>query len=465
MAGLAAGAAPGAGKLRAGAATANITPLLGCSLAGLFEDRIATEVHDELHVRALALDNGQTQIAIAMVDSCMVPRSIFDAAKAIVREQTNLPASNILLAATHTHTAPPATHVMQSLPDPKYTEWLTRRIADAVRLAVSRLQPARIGWAVGHEESLVFNRRYFMKPGTIPPDPFGRTTDQVKMNPPLASPNIIKAAGPTDPAVGVIAIESVDGRPIALLGNYALHYVGGTLPGHISADYFGVWANSIKRLAGINDAGAFPAFVPMLSNGCAGDINGVNWLRAPVKSAPYALMQQYADTLATECVRVWRGIEYRESVELGAAMEELELGVRLPTAEDVAAARQVLGGGPPGNHYKDLSQIYARETLIMAETFPKTVKTFVQALRIGSLAIATFPGEAFVELGLEIKAKSPFRPTVLIELANDCRGYIPTVEAHALGGYETWRAKTSYLERQAAPALVASALRQLNKLA
>lgn len=302
----------------------------------------------------------------------------------------------------------------------------------------------------------MFNRRYFMKPGTIPPDPFGRTTDRVLMNPPVGSPNIIKAAGPTDPDVGVLAVESLDGRPICLLGNYALHYVGGTGAGHISADYFGAWANSIRRVA--------EPVVPILTNGCSGNINGINFLGQPVKSQPYVQIEQYAGTLAAECQRVGRKIEFHESVELAASMEELELGVRLPDAGDVAAARKLLGGAVAGNQYKDRSQIYARETLLMTGTFPKRVKTFVQAMRIGPLGIATFPGEAFVELGLEVKAKSPFKPTFVIELANDYRGYIPTVEGHEMGGYETWRAKSSYLEKEAAPKLVAAALRVLDRL-
>jgi neutral ceramidase len=68
-------------------------------------------------------------------------------------------------------------------------------------------------------------------------------------------------------------------------------------------------------------------------------------------------------------------------------------------------------------------------------------------------------------MGLEVKAKSPFHPTFLIELANDYRGYIPTVEAFSQGGYETWRAKSSCLETQAAPRMTASLLRQLHTLA
>src|SRR5260370_32110090 len=108
-----------AGKLRAGAATANIPPALGCSLAELMTDRRATEVHDELHVRALALENGAARIGIAVVDSCAVPRSVIDRAKEIIRERAGVPPSHLLVSATHTHTAPSAAHLFQSPPEPK----------------------------------------------------------------------------------------------------------------------------------------------------------------------------------------------------------------------------------------------------------------------------------------------------------------------------------------------------------
>src|SRR5260370_4949042 len=202
-----------AGKLRAGAAIANISPALGCSLAGGMSDRRGVEIHDELHVRAVALDNGNARVGIAVVDSCAVPRTIIDRAKEMVRERCGVPASHLLVSATHTHTAPPSAHLFQSEPDPKYTDWLTVRIADCLQQAFERLQPARIGWAIGSEPRLVFNRRYYMKPGTIPTDPVGRNTDQVKMNPPVGSPDIIKAAVPWDPARSLVPFEPPDGRP------------------------------------------------------------------------------------------------------------------------------------------------------------------------------------------------------------------------------------------------------------
>ena len=460
------------GKLRAGAATVNITPLLGCSLAGWMYDRIATDVHDELHVRSLVLDNGRARIAIVVVDSCMVPRAIFDLAKKLIHDYTGIPVTHILISATHTHTAPAATHVFQSVPDPKYTEWLTVRIADCVRIAANRLQFARIGWSIGREERLAFNRRYFMKPGTIRPDPFGGTNDRVQMEPEQGSPNIIKPAGPTDPEVGVLAVESRDGHPICVLGNYALHYVSADeAPTTVSADYYGAWADSMKRLAS-TEPNRYPKLVPILSNACSGNIDPINYMTNPVPHTVYGMVQQYADTLAVECYRTWRMIQFHDDVELDAVVEEIELTVRLPSTDEVSAARRVLATAPAkilnaeptGGDYKALSQVYARETVIMSETFPGTVQTPIQALRIGSLAIATFPGEAFVELGLEVKAKSPFRPTMLIELANDYRGYIPTPEDFDLGGYETWRAKSSYLEKRAAPKMVATALHLLGKL-
>lgn len=444
------------GKLRAGAAVANITPLLGCSLAGGMADRIATEVHDELHVRAIALDSGRARIAIAQVDSCVIPRWIFDEAKEAIQARTGMGPECVLLSATHTHSAPPSDHLFQSVPDPRYTGWLAARIADCVRLAVGRLAPARAGWAVGREERLVFNRRWFMKPGAIPPDPFGRATDRVKMNPPPGSPDLVRPAGPTDPDVGVLAVEHPDGRPLAVLGNYALHYVGGTGRGHISADYFGVWSEVMERLAGA-------PLVASLSNGCSGNINGIDFRRKLPPSPAYRLMRNYAEVLAAECFRTWRTIEFHDDLELGGAIEELEFAARLPDDADVAAARRILAANPPP--YKEVSYIYARETDIMARTFTPTVRTPIQALRIGGLGIATLPGEAFVELGLELKEKSPFKTTFPIELANDYRGYIPTVEGHELGGYETWRAKSSYLEKDAAPRMVKTALGLLNRLA
>ncbi len=451
----------------AGAAAANITPPLGAQIAGGTGWTAAREIHDELYARCLVLDNRRTRLALVTVDVCILPPlETVNRIKARIQEQTGIPPANVLICAVHTHSAPATHAIFQNEPDPAYVEWLGVRIADAVREAVNRLEPARIGWGVGREDRLVFNRRYLMKPGSIPPDPFGRTTDKVQAFPGAGNPNAISAVGPVDPEVGILGARALDGRPIAIFVNYALHYVGGVPGGHISADYAGAWSHAVARHIEGAPSWKHPEFVAMLSNGCMGNIDGIDVLGPVVRYKPYEKIELYADILATECFRVWRTMEFREGAALGSAVENLALGIRLPSAAEVQAARRTLASAAKVNgQYRERAHIYARETLLLAERGVKTIRTPVQAMRIGSLGLANFPAEVFVEVGLETKAASPFRPTITTSLANDYRGYAPTVKDFELGGYQTWRARTSCLERQAAPKLVAAMLRQLNALA
>lgn len=442
-------------KLLAGVSAPNITPALGANIAGSMRNHTAKDVHDELHARCLVLDNGIAKLAFVVVDSCAVAGEVIASAKRQIERHTGIPAHRVLVSATHSHSAPAAARLFQSEPDPGYQEFLAVRISDAVRRAINRLQPAKIGWGAGKEERLLFNRRYFMKPGTIPPDPFGRTTDQVLMNPGMGNPNIVRPSGPIDPDVSILGVTTASGEPLCALGSYALHYVGAP-GGTISADYFAAWADEMgARL----EAGKH--FLGILANACSGDVNNVNFMGPEKKYAPFERIREVAAMLAEESVRVWRRIRFADWVELDGTIEELNLKVRKPAPDEVAEARKLLAGAP--GDVSGRRQIYAKETVQLAD-FPATVTAPVQAMRIGGLGIAAFPGEAFTELGLEVKRKSPFQPTFLIELANGYVGYIPTVEAHRLGGYETWRAKSSYLEVEAAPKVVGAALRGLRKL-
>jgi hypothetical protein len=126
----------------------------------------------------------------------------------------------------------------------------------------------------------------------------------------------------------------------------------------------------------------------------------------------------------------------------------LTLGRRLPPKADVGRAKAILAASREANLTK-LEQVYARETVLM-ENWPKDIEIVLQAIRIGELGIAAIPCEVFVEIGLELKKRSPLKPTFTIELANGYAGYLPTEAQHALGGYETWRARSSFLEEKAA---------------
>lgn len=438
---------------RAGAATSNITPPLGTSINGGMVDRSATHIHDELHARCLVLDDGTTKLAFAIVDSCMVPGEVIDAAKKIIAERTGIPATHVLVSATHTHEAPTAGPAFQSDPDPTYTAFLSTRIADGIQRAANNLEPAQIGWGAAEEPSQVFNRRWKMKRGTIPANPFGQTTDGVKMNPGQGSPDLVEPAGPTDPEVWVISVRSPNGRHIALLGNYSLHYVGGEGSGAVSADYYGMFADRVQKLLKADRQD--PPFVGMMSNGTSGDINNVNWASAalPVGKKPYEQMRVVADAVATKAAEAVAKITYHDWIPLSSKTATLTLGVRKPTADELTQARAILGRDP--NPVKtDLDAIYAVETVDLGD-YPDTVPVTVQALRLGDLSIAGIPCETFVEIGLDLKAFRKDQPHFTVSLANGYNGYLPTPEQHKLGGYETWRAKSSYLEVDASPKIVA----------
>lgn len=408
---------------------------------GGFQDQLAKHVHDELHARCIVIDDGKTRLAIVVTDLCMVPREILDEAKRRASATTNILMENMMMSATHTHSAGTAGEVFHSIPDKEYVGFLIDRIADVVVRANNNLAPARIGWGVGSEPSQVFNRRWLMKPGTPITNPFG-SSDQAVMNPGIGNPNLLEPAGPTDPEVPVISIQSLHGKPIAVLANYSLHYVGGGRSGEISADYYGMFADRMKEMlgAGWQD----PPFVAMMSNGTSGDINNINFRTAHPPLLPYGRMNLVANLLASEAYKVIQKIQYHNWVSLDSDQKEISLAVRRPTAKEVKRAKEIMSRAKgPGMVTRD--EVYARETVLIAD-YPEKVPVILQAFRIGDLAITAIPCEVFVEIGLELKQKSPFKPSFNIELANGYNGYLPTPAHHKLGGYETWRARSSYLE-------------------
>lgn len=436
-----------AAEFRAGAATTNITPELGSSINGGFQDGKAAFIHDELHARCLALDDGQTKLVFVIADSCVIGRGIFDEAKKMVNAANGLPLENMMMSATHAHSCGTLQAVGQSEPDPMYQRFVARRIADGVRCAMNNLAPAKIGFGSASVPHQVFNRRWKMKPGTIPATPLGVTTDQVKTNPGINHPGLVEPAGPTDPEVSFISVQAVDGKPIALLANYSLHYVGGVGPGHISADYFGAFAVKIGRLLG-----AGPEFVGIMSNGTSGDINNIDFRGGQAKAAPYGRIEIVANDVAQAVAAAVKAVKHTDSLPLSVAQMEIELGLRIPTPNEVEKAREVMKGSKLFPRMETMEQVYARETVLLAD-FPARVSAPLQIMKIGDLHVSAIPAEVFVEIGLELKKRHS--PTFTISLANAYHGYLPTPEHHALGGYETWRARSSYLEVDASTRIIA----------
>ncbi len=440
--------------LRAGAATSNITPPLGEEIVGGWNSPPATHIHDELHARCLVLDNGATRLAFVICDSVGIGREVFDAAKRMAAEATGIPADHILTAATHTHSATSARSSNALDPDDElssYQAFLARRIADGIRRAVNHLEPARIGWGSVDVPEHLFNRRWHMKPGTPTPNPFGGE-DKVVMNPGRANPDLLEPAGPTDPQVSFLSVQSADGRPIALLANYSLHYVGGVGNGHVSADYFAAFAGLIGPMIGAKPGPDDPPFVGIMTNGTSGDVNNIDFSKPNESKAPYEKIREVATDVAKAVTRAHRDVEFHDHVRLGAAQTELTLATRRPDDAQVAYARAILAQPEGAKPYHRHEQTYARRSLQLADS-PSEVSIILQAFRIGDLGIDAIPFEVFTEMGLEIKRESPFQPTFTIELANGSYGYLPTPRQHALGGYETWLG-TNKVEVEAAPKIV-----------
>lgn len=425
-----------ASPLRAGAAAVDITPRdFPVNMPGGFSANPADGAHDPLHARALVLSRGNETVAIVVVDTLGLSRETADEVKAVIESRCGIVPQRVLICATHTHSAPPSGAKSGSPEAVAYRKILFDGIVEAVSQAHAALRPAAVGHGVHPLPEEVFNRRWYLKPGKMPPNPFGRL-DAVKMNPGTSPDVLDRPAGPTDPDLTVLSIQDARRRPLALLANYALHYVGGTPRGKVSADYFGEFARLMpSRLRGDEQ------LVAMMSNGASGDINNIPFLVTRPPREPFEQVRIVAQKAADAAWHAWRSIETHQSdVALRMTQREVELRYRRPTAEELTAAKAVLAITDPNEREKlpRLAENYARNTVAAAERPEDAVKVVLQAIRIGDFAICAIPFEVFCEIGLDLKKRSPFARTIVISHANGSNGYLPTPEQHRLGGYETW---------------------------
>lgn len=439
---------------RAGAAAIDVTPIkLPAIINGNMNEVVTSEINDRLHARALVLDDGKGQVAIIIVDSCMIPRDLLDRAKDLAKEATGIPTNHMLIAATHTHSAPSVHGCLGVEIDVEYAKFLPGKIAEAITTAHKRLVPARIGFGVGRDEKNVGSRRWLMRPGVAPNNRFGgKQNDLAQMHPGFNNAKALRPTGPTDPEVPVLAVQTRDGKPLATLTNFSMHYVGAK---PISADYFPLVCNKLQA-----SLKADADYVGLHSNGTSGD----QWLMDyTLPARRMYTIDGVASDVAQAAFDAYQKITFHDWVPLVMEEQLLEVGVRMPTADEVRAARPLADAFTIKKpHNQD--EIYARETILLSE-MPPTRELKLQAIRIGEFGIAAIPNEVFAVSGLTIKKRSPLKSTFTIELANGCEGYIPPPDQHALGGYETWRARTSCLEEMAEIKIVSAVLDLLSKVA
>jgi neutral ceramidase len=445
--------------LLAGTAIVDITPKeWPLVLKGSFFPRPATSAHDPLNVRALAFQNGEGRAVIVIVDTLGLSREVIDPVKKRAAEATGWRTDQMLIAATHTHSAP-STHTNGKPPQVAYGKLAQDGMVKAIVQAVKNLQPASVGFGSDSVPEEVFNRRWYLQDGKMPPNPFGGM-DKVKMNP--NRNHITEPAGPTDPEVSVIHVRNARRKPLGLLANYSLHYVGHINLGErqASADYFGEYARVMPwRLR----AAASEDFVAMLSNGACGDINNIDFNGTRAPREPFEQIRIVAAKVADASWRAIRDMEYFSDASVAMRQREVPIDWRMPSKALLERSEKILAmTAEQQAELPRLEPLYARRVVNQSKRTGKA-DCLVQAIRIGDQAIVTLPFETFVEIGLEIKEKSPFRHNLVIELANGSYGYLPTPKHHQLGGYETWLG-TSKVRKDASDILTRNLLEMLEEL-
>ncbi len=420
-----------AGDFHAGVATVDITPPVGYRMSGYFRERLSTGTHDPLLAKALYLRQGDIEAAMVFCDIIGIAPAVSRQARDDAAKATGVPADNIVIAATHSHTGPlyfgaMRNHFHQQAVAQEgsdkaeavdFPDQFARKCVEAIASAKKTARPVTLQAGFAEQQGLSFNRRFHMKDGTV------------RFNPGKQNANIVRVAGPIDPEVGLLLLKDIEAKqPLATVTTFALHLdtVGGT---EYAADFPLYLSNRLQAKHG-------EEFISMFAAGTCGDINHID----------------------VSHKRPQKG--HGEAERIGTALGETVAAslAKLPQIGDVSlAVRSKVVGAPMqkfsdeeiANARADLPKIGTRELSFLDQV--KTYKIAAVAMRGGDtlplevqvfrlspeVAVVALPGEVFVDLGLAIKTASPFETTIVMELCNDAPGYIPTKKAFAEGSYET----------------------------
>jgi len=438
-----------AGEFRAGAAMVDITPKDGTPLGGYYRFRGSAGVVDPLFAKTIVFEKDGVHAAVVVLDLSGTVRPVVEAARKAVREQCGIEGDHVMISGTHTHTGPqqPRGSLMDDItkvnspPGVAYISALPGLIAQSVKEAKAKLTPARASAAIGRAEGISFNRRVLRE-----------GVKEAIWQPAKLNPATDKPAGPIDPEVGVLAFHGAgaDATPLASLLNFAMHptSVGGGVK--ISADYPGVFTKLVSERHG-------PGMISVFANGCCGNINHTDYLTGK----PRRTTLQLGTALADAASEVWPNLKPLATHAPRARSTMVALQRRRFGEADIAKAKDIAGRMMT----EKLGTVPMAEAVCILETVQKQdipLVAEVQAFSFSDdLAVVALPGEIFVELGLAIKAASPFRHTFIAELANGSIGYVPNREAYPQGNYEVVSARG---EAGSGERLVEAALQLLREL-
>lgn len=404
--------------LKAGVGSVDITPGEAVVLAGSPSPKKSSAVQTRLYVKSLVFSSGETKVAIVTLDTLKYPVNHVLRARQQIEKSTGIPAGNVIICASHTHSAPLWSY---------YEDQLVTPISQAVALAVGDLKPSRLGIAKGTVEGVSECRRVIKD---------GRAWNRWQLTPEEA--NKYAAESQADPEFDVLAVMGESGTCKAILYNFACH-AANNREVSISADYPGDIQNYVREHLGQNVS---TFFLP----GACGDVN-------PIYSVP---MRTIGEKLGGQIVESLGRLEPIATPSLSMETREIEMpGRENPEFQEAEIARN---WPAQLEHY--------RKTFDEMKTLEKTSYPFlISGLRLGDdFAIVSNPDELFCDIGRGIKRKSPFKHTMVVEQTNGAHGYVPTAKAFADGSYETWFGEHSYLTTKAGEIIESESLEILKHL-
>lgn len=440
--------------LKIGIAEVNYTPRIGLALVGNYRgnDYASRGVHDSLYAKALvASDEKGMKVAVLTIDICMLPKEPVEFMRAYIASRTDIKAENVMIMATHTHSGPPS-----DLSGPDAKEFLAKA-AGAVILANDRLKSTVISVGRSSESRISHNRRLKCKDGT---------THMCWEK--FAPGFVIEPWGSIDPEVITLSFEQ-EGRQTGVLVNFGCHAT--TLTGNnwlYTADYPGYLAESIKRVKGKD-------FMSLFCNGCCGNVTQVDY-RIGFPDT-YQECQRIGYILGVSALEAMSNAQVVSSDKIAVSREMVPLSRIDISDEQLEWAKAIMKkvekeGMPPIQADGLPDAQYAKDWIEMRKNQNVTDSVEVMVVRIGDVAFVGLPGEIFNEFGIDIKAKSPCKNTIVTGLTNDERSYFPTAVSFTQGpkgftpyitGYETTPGSTLY-EIGSGEKLAESAVNQLKKL-
>ena len=435
--------------LKAGAAQINITPPVGYELVGQWVARKSTGVNDELFANALVIDNGSVKFAMVSCDVLSIGNTLRDRIRLLIAQETDLNPNYMLLCGTHTHTGPAVVGALGTDADEAYRDWFVKAVAGAVKIANDRLQDAVIGVGSGSAPGWAFPRRYWMKGG------------YVQMHPRKGDPNIVRVQGTADPQMNVLYATDKNEQAIAVMVNFACHstVVGGESV--ISADFPGAIRDVIKKVKGDQT-------VVLFANGACGDVCQIDVENPNHHEHGHRWREKMGLALGSEALKIIAAMDMNDTASpvIKIKQEVLPLPIRDIPAERLAQAKAAFANRPMHPPPRTRDEIVQRELILLSQDKERDANVYAElmAIRLNGAAIITIPGELFCDLGKRIKAESGFEPTFVVELANGCVGYLPTLEAFDGGGYETELVRSSKLIPEAGNMVVEKAVELLKAI-